>query len=170
MGNKTYHRPRHTHHQVRGHLVTPRNHLHANQTPRTRSQRRSGGVCVEGEPVLRPTLSPSRQTPAVSEAETHTATPPPAPRKVWPLASMCSGDCPPPPPRGRGQLTSTILGPPSGLGCLQWGRPADRGLPAETEPGAGIKGFPWPTKESRLGSAPQPPWQRLATRPCPGRS
>lgn len=77
MGNKTYHRPRDTHHQVRGHPVTPRNHLHANQTPRTRSQRRSGGVCAEGEPVLRPTLSPSRQTPAVSEAETHTATPPP---------------------------------------------------------------------------------------------
>lgn len=40
---------------------------------------------MEGEPVLRPGLSPSRQTPAISTRNTHD-TPPLAQRKVWPLA------------------------------------------------------------------------------------
>ena len=163
MCNKTYHRPRLIHHQVHGHPVTPRNHLHANQTPRTRSQRRSGGVCVEGEPVLRPALNPSGQTPAISEAETHTVTPPLARERCGP-SPACAQGLPSPSSPSRGQLTSTILGPPSGLGCPQWGRPADRGLPAETQQGAGIKGSPGPLRRAALAAAGNSalPWQRLS--------
>lgn len=78
---------------------------------------------------------------------------------------------PPLPPEARASsppLSSSLRpGPPSvgasGRGAASW------------EQGVGSKGLHQPsmrvpTKESWLGSASQPPWQRVVTRPCPGKS
>ncbi|XP_049558711.1 uncharacterized protein LOC117201816 [Orcinus orca] len=126
-------------------------------------QRCSGG------PAPRCGLSPSRWTPATAHTGTHTATPPLAPRQVWPLAhvltlaqvALCP-DCPPahpgspPPPPLLPKAWASSPPPSSSLcpGPPAVGQAGRQRLPAERS-GSWDQGVPLPTEAAMPARAPE---------------
>lgn len=168
MGNETCHRPRHTHHQVRGQPGTPRNHPHANRTPRTHSHRdargrgtRGGGACAE-------TGAKSQRTDTCHLRLKHTCNPALRPDEgVAPR--MRSGGCPPPhpggpppPPRGRASSPPPSLALPQAWAARSGAGQQTRGSQLKPSREPGSRGSPGPPRRAGWPLCPRRPgsgWQ-----------
>ena len=168
MGNETYHRPRHTHHQVCGHPVTPQNHLHANQTPRTRSHRDARGRGMCGGGTCAEAWAKSQQTDTCHLRLKHTRDPAPGPEKgVAPR--MRSGGCPPPhpggpppPPRGRASSPPPSLALPQAWAARSGAGQQTRGSQLKPSREPGSRGSPGPPRRAGWPLCPRRPgsgWQ-----------